>query len=85
MNNFATIGHIDCVAVSRDQKGKKMGLRILEALTTISSDMGCKQTVVSCSNANKAFHAQVGYVEEGNVMVIKHHQPVPTDARSVKR
>jgi glucosamine-phosphate N-acetyltransferase len=41
MNNLATNGRIEEIAVARDQKGKRMGLRILEALVHISTEAGC--------------------------------------------
>ena len=41
MHNIATNGRIEDIAVARDQKGKKMGLRILEALVHLSVEAGC--------------------------------------------
>jgi glucosamine-phosphate N-acetyltransferase len=41
MNNLATNGRIEDIGVAKDQKGKKMGLRVLEALVHISSEAGC--------------------------------------------
>jgi hypothetical protein len=41
MNNLATNGRIEDIAVAREQKGKKFGLRILEALIHISAKSGC--------------------------------------------
>jgi glucosamine-phosphate N-acetyltransferase len=72
MNNLATNGRIEDIAVARDQKGKRMGLRLLEALVHISSEAGCPKTVVNCSEANEAFHAQLGFVKEGTVMTLHH-------------
>lgn len=48
MNNLALNGRIEDIAVARDQKGKKMGLRILEALVHISCQAGSYK--VSLSN-----------------------------------
>lgn len=39
--NLGMIAHFEDVAVSRDQKGKKMGLRILEALIYVARELGC--------------------------------------------
>lgn len=41
MNNLASNGRIEDIAVARDQKGKRMGLRILESLVHISCELGC--------------------------------------------
>ena len=43
MHNLAMNGRIEEVAVAKDQKGKKMGLRILWALVHISSEAGCQK------------------------------------------
>jgi glucosamine-phosphate N-acetyltransferase len=47
MNNLAANGRIEDIAVARDQKGKKMGLRILEALVHLSSGAGCLKVLRS--------------------------------------
>jgi hypothetical protein len=41
LHGLGVVGHIEDIAVARDQKGKKMGLRILEALTFAASERGC--------------------------------------------
>jgi glucosamine-phosphate N-acetyltransferase len=40
IHNMGVVGHIEDLAVARDQKGKKMGLRILEALVHIANSHG---------------------------------------------
>ncbi len=52
MNNLATTGRIQDISVAKDQKGKKFGLRILEALVHISEQAGChKVGFHQCSDA----------------------------------
>jgi glucosamine-phosphate N-acetyltransferase len=41
MNNLAITGRIQDISVAKDQKGKKFGLRILEALVHMSIEAGC--------------------------------------------
>jgi glucosamine-phosphate N-acetyltransferase len=72
MNNLATNGRIEDIAVARDQKGKKMGLRILQALVHFSTTAGCHKTIVNCSEANEAFHGQYGFVRDGSHMILHH-------------
>jgi glucosamine-phosphate N-acetyltransferase len=72
MHNLANNGRIEDIAVARDQKGKKMGLRILQALVHFSTTSGCHKTVVNCSEANEGFHGQCGFVKEGSQMVLQH-------------
>lgn len=49
MNNLATNGRIEDIAVAREQKGKKFGLRLLEALVHISAETGCHKVRVQVS------------------------------------
>jgi hypothetical protein len=35
------VGHIEDIAVAKDQQGKKLGLRIIEALDAVASAVGC--------------------------------------------
>lgn len=35
------MGHIEDIAVAKDQQGKKLGLRIIQALDYISEKVGC--------------------------------------------
>ncbi|KAF2663127.1 hypothetical protein BT63DRAFT_461513 [Microthyrium microscopicum] len=82
MNNLAMNGRIEDIAVARDQKGKKMGLRILEALVHISYHAGCHKTIVTCSEANEAFHAQCGFIKEGSSMVLHHNAVRKVEAQA---
>lgn len=43
INGMARIGHIKDVAVARDQKGKKLSIRIVEALTALATTLGCSR------------------------------------------
>jgi hypothetical protein len=33
------------------------------------------QTTVNCSEANEAFHGQIGFVKDGSVMTMQHQSP----------
>lgn len=41
VHNLGIVGHVEDLAVARDQKGKKMGLRVLEALVHVAQVVGC--------------------------------------------
>jgi glucosamine-phosphate N-acetyltransferase len=41
IHGMGVVGHIEDLAVARDQKGKKMGLRVLEALVHVAKCNGC--------------------------------------------
>ena len=41
IHNLGKVGHIEDIAVAKDQQGKKLGLRIIQALDYISEQIGC--------------------------------------------
>jgi glucosamine-phosphate N-acetyltransferase len=51
IHNLGMVGHIEDIAVLSDQRGKKLGKRLIEALDSIAEKVGCykvcSQKVVS--------------------------------------
>ena len=41
IHNLSLVGHIEDIVVNKDQQGKKLGLRIIEALDYIAEKVGC--------------------------------------------
>ena len=41
IHNLGLVGHIEDIAVAKDQQGKKLGLRIIEALDHLAKAVGC--------------------------------------------
>lgn len=52
LRGLGSVGHIEDIAVDKNQQGKKLGLRVIQALTTISENSGCYKTILNCSDAN---------------------------------
>lgn len=52
LRGLARAGHIEDIAVDKQQQGKKVGLRIINALTYISESIGCYKTILNCSESN---------------------------------
>ena len=52
LRGLGSVGHIEDIAVDKKVQGKKLGLRIIQALTTISENSGCYKTILNCSDAN---------------------------------
>jgi GNAT superfamily N-acetyltransferase len=52
LRGLGNVGHIEDIAVSREMQGKKLGLRIIQALTHISEGVGCYKTILNCSDTN---------------------------------
>lgn len=52
LRGLGSVGHIEDIAVDKSQQGKKLGLRIIQALTSISEGCGCYKTILNCSDSN---------------------------------
>jgi GNAT superfamily N-acetyltransferase len=52
LRGLGTVGHIEDIAVDKNQQGKKLGLRIIQALTGISENSGAYKTILNCSTSN---------------------------------
>jgi glucosamine-phosphate N-acetyltransferase len=52
LRGLGSVGHIEDIAVDKNQQGKKLGLRIIQALTYISENSGCYKTILNCSDSN---------------------------------
>ena len=46
------LGSFEDIAVDEHQQGKKLGLRVIQALTRISENSGCYKTILNCSDKN---------------------------------
>lgn len=77
------VGHIEDIAVSADQQGKKLGLRIIETLKAIGQQVGCYKVILDCSEKNVPFYEKCGFERKGVEMgwyVNKHKTASPSDA-----
>lgn len=52
LRGLGSVGHIEDIAVDSKVQGKKLGLRIIQALTGISEREGCYKTILNCSDKN---------------------------------
>ncbi|PCH37200.1 acyl-CoA N-acyltransferase [Wolfiporia cocos MD-104 SS10] len=68
LRGLGSVGHIEDIAVDKSQQGKKLGLRIIQALTGISENSGCYKTILNCSDSNIPFYQKCGYVKKENEM-----------------
>jgi glucosamine-phosphate N-acetyltransferase len=41
IHNLGLVGHIEDIAVAKDQQGKKLGLKIIQALDYVAENVGC--------------------------------------------
>jgi glucosamine-phosphate N-acetyltransferase len=65
IHGLGLVGHIEDIAVSKDQQGKKLGLRIIQALDFIAEKIGCYKSILDCSEANEGFYIKCGFRRAG--------------------
>lgn len=74
IHNLGSVGHIEDIAVAKDQQGKKLGLRLIHALDFISNKVGCYKTILDCSDANEGFYVKCGFKKAGVEMALYHNK-----------
>ncbi|MCJ1251500.1 Glucosamine-phosphate N-acetyltransferase-like protein [Trapelia coarctata] len=65
IHNLGLVGHIEDISVAKNQQGKRLGLRIIEALDYIAKEVGCYKSILDCSEANEGFYVKCGYKRAG--------------------
>ncbi|KAF2810366.1 glucosamine 6-phosphate N-acetyltransferase [Mytilinidion resinicola] len=77
IHNLGMVGHIEDIAVAKDQQGKKLGLRIIQALNFVAEKVGCYKTILDCSEANEGFYVKCGFKRAGLEMAHYYEAPKP--------
>ncbi|GAB7348129.1 hypothetical protein MBLNU459_g6146t1 [Dothideomycetes sp. NU459] len=75
IHNLGLVGHIEDIAVAKDQQGKKLGLRIIQALDYVAENVGCYKTILDCSEANEGFYVKCGFKRAGLEMAHYYEPP----------
>ncbi|KAH8730647.1 glucosamine 6-phosphate N-acetyltransferase [Phaeosphaeriaceae sp. PMI808] len=65
IHQLGLVGHIEDIAVAKDQQGKKLGLRIIQALDFVAEKVGCYKSILDCSEANEGFYVKCGFKRAG--------------------
>lgn len=65
IHSLGLVGHIEDIAVAKDQQGKKLGLRLIQALDYLAREVGCYKSILDCSEANEGFYVKCGYRRAG--------------------
>ncbi len=81
IHNLGSVGHIEDIAVAKDQQGKKLGLRIIEALDFIARQTGCYKTILDCSEHNEGFYVKCGFRRAGLEMAHYFEGPKSNNAQ----
>ncbi|RDI86648.1 Nucleolar GTP-binding protein 1 [Venturia inaequalis] len=79
IHSLGLVGHIEDIAVAKDQQGKKLGLRIIQALDHVAEQVGCYKTILDCSEANEGFYVKCGFRRAGLEMA-HYYEPKSSHA-----
>jgi glucosamine-phosphate N-acetyltransferase len=82
IHNLGLVGHIEDIAVAKDQQGKKLGIKLIKALDYIAEKVGCYKTILDCSEINEGFYIKCGFKKAGLEMAHYYEMPKSTWALS---
>ncbi|ODQ82631.1 hypothetical protein BABINDRAFT_169865 [Babjeviella inositovora NRRL Y-12698] len=71
IHSCGSVGHIEDIAVAKDQQGKQLGRILIVSLTALARDAGCYKVILDCSEHNKPFYEKCGYKHESCAMVVR--------------
>ena len=58
------VGHIEDIVVDKSYRGKRLGLRVVDALQEEACRRQCYKVILDCSEENKTFYEKLGFVEK---------------------
>mmetsp|Transcript_7000 Transcript_7000/g.18819 ORF Transcript_7000/g.18819 Transcript_7000/m.18819 type:complete len:152 (+) Transcript_7000:59-514(+) len=64
-------GHIEDVVVADSYRGKKLGQRVLAALTDTAKEAGCYKIILDCSEDNAPFYEKCG-LSRKEIQMVKY-------------
>lgn len=67
-------GHIEDIVVHDSQRGKKLGLRIIDSLKGIGKQLNCYKITLNCSESNVKFYEKCGLTLKDFQMVLYNDQ-----------
>lgn len=70
VHNLSQVGHIEDVAVAKDQQGKKLGSHVIQALIKIGDALKCYKSILDCSEKNEGFYVKNGFRRAGLQMAL---------------
>ncbi|RDW80242.1 acyl-CoA N-acyltransferase (Nat)-1 [Coleophoma cylindrospora] len=75
IHHLGMVGHIEDIAVAKDQQGKKLGLKMIQALDFVAEHVGCYKTILDCSEINEGFYLKCGFKRAGLEMAHYYEKP----------
>ncbi|PGH31960.1 glucosamine-phosphate N-acetyltransferase [[Emmonsia] crescens] len=75
IHSLGMVGHVEDIAVEMGQQGKKLGLRMIQALDFVAQKVGCYKSILDCSEANEGFYVKCGFKRAGLEMAHYYNRP----------
>ncbi|KAL2368619.1 glucosamine-phosphate N-acetyltransferase [Blastomyces gilchristii SLH14081] len=75
IHSLGMVGHVEDIAVEMGQQGKKLGLRMIQALDYVAQKVGCYKSILDCSEANEGFYLKCGFKRAGLEMAHYYNRP----------
>lgn len=64
-----TLGKIERVAITKDQRGLGYGKKLMQAIETIAKEMGFKELTMHAQTQAQGFYENLGYHTYGNTFI----------------
>lgn len=68
IHNLGSVAHIEEIAIRKEHQGKKLGLKMIQALSSIAKAVGCYKSILGCSEKNEPFYVKCGFEKGGRSM-----------------
>lgn len=68
IHSLGNVAHIEEIAVRKEHQGKKLGLKMLNALSSVAENVGCYKSILGCSEENAPFYVKCGFEKKGRIM-----------------
>lgn len=68
IHNRGLVGHVEEIAIDKQHQGKKLGLKMIQALDAVAKNVGCYKNILNCGPQNEPFYVKCGYHNSGTEM-----------------
>jgi glucosamine-phosphate N-acetyltransferase len=65
IHDLGSVAHIEEIAIRKEEQGKGLGLKMIQALSSVAKNVGCYKSILGCSPANEAFYVKCGFHRGG--------------------
>jgi len=68
IHDLGSVAHIEEIAIRKEEQGKKLGLKMIQALSSVAKNVGCYKSILGCSVQNEGFYVKCGFQKGGTDM-----------------